>query len=60
MAAKDFDYEGFAQNLAMQAQELVPQEFNDEQKQYVINTLGNFSMMAGKTLAEDKSLNFDA
>lgn len=60
MATKDFDYEGFAQNLAMQAQELVPQDFNDEQKQYVINTLGNFSMMAGKTLAEDKSLNFNA
>lgn len=60
MAAKDFDYESFAQNLAMQAQELVPQEFSDEQKQYVINTLGNFSMMAGKTLAEDNSLNFNA
>lgn len=60
MAAPDFDYENFAQNLAGQAQELVPAEFSDEQKQYVINTLGNFSLMAGKTLAEDKSLNFNA
>ena len=60
MAAKDFEYESFAQNLAAQAHDLVPQEFTDEQKQYVINTLGNFSLMAGKALAEDENLNFNA
>ena len=60
MAAKDFKYEEFAQSLAAQAQDLVPAEFSPEEKQYVINTLGNFSMMAGKTLAEDKNLNFNA
>lgn len=59
MAAKGFKYEEFAQNLAAQAQDLVPAEFTPEQKQYVINTLGNFSMMAGKALAEDKNLKFD-
>ena len=59
MAAKDFKYEEFAQSLAAQAQDLVPAEFSAEEKQYVINTLGNFSMMAGKTLAEDKNLNFN-
>ena len=58
MATKDFDYESFAQNLAAQAQELVPQDFNDVQKQYVINTLGNFAMLSGKALAEDPNLNF--
>lgn len=60
MAAKDFDYESFAQNLAAQAQDLVPQEFTPDEKQYVINTLGNFSLMAGKALAEDKNLKFNA
>ena len=60
MAAKGFDYENFAQNLAAQAQNLVPDEFSPEEKQYVINTLGNFSLMAGKALAEDKNLPFDA
>ena len=60
MATKDFDYENFAQNLAAQAQELVPQDFNDVQKQYVINTLGNFAMLSGKALAEDPNLNFNA
>ena len=59
MAAKGFKYEEFAQNLAAQAQDLVPAEFSPEEKQYVINTLGNFSLMAGKALAEDKNLPFD-
>lgn len=59
MATQNFDYEGFAQNLAAQAQELVPQEFNDAQKQYVINTLGNFALLSGKALAEDPNLNFN-
>lgn len=59
MATKNFDYETFAQNLAAQAQELVPQDFNDSQKEYVINTLGNFSLLSGKALAEDPNLNFN-
>lgn len=59
MATQNFDYEGFAQNLAAQAQELVPQDFTDEQKQYVINTLGNFSLLSGKAIAEDPNLNFN-
>lgn len=60
MAAPDFDYESFAQNLAAQAQDLVPPEFDDNQKQYIINTLGNFSLLSGKALAEDRNLNFSA
>ncbi len=60
MAAKDFDFENFANDLAQQAKDLVPQDFTDDQKEYVVNTLGNFSLMAGKTLAEDPNLNFDA
>jgi len=57
--AVNFDYENFAQNLAAQAQELVPADFNDVQKQYVINTLGNFAMLSGKAIAEDPNLNFN-
>ena len=60
MAAPDFDYENFAQNLATQAQELVPPDFDDNQKAYVINTLGNFATLSGKALAEDENLNFNA
>lgn len=59
MATKNFDYESFAQNLAAQAQELVPADFDDNQKQSVIQTLGNFSLLSGKALAEDPNLNFN-
>ena len=59
MATKNFDYEAFAQNLAAQAKDLVPQDFTEAQKQYVINTLGNFSLLSGKALAEDPNLNFN-
>ena len=59
MATQNFDYEAFAQNLAAQAQDLVPADFDDSQKQYVINTLGNFSLLSGKTIAEDPNLNFN-
>ena len=60
MAIKGFDYKGFAQNLTQQALELVPPEFNDIQKQYVANTLLNFSTVAGEALYNDTELNFNA
>ena len=60
MAIEGFDYNAFAQNLAGQASELVPQEFNQEQKDYVTNTLLNFSTLAGEALYNDKELGFNA
>ena len=48
MAIQGFDYKGFAQNLAQQALELIPPDFNDNQKNYVANTLLNFSTVAGQ------------
>lgn len=60
MAIQGFNYEEFAKNLATQAQEIVPAEFNDLQKQYVVNTLYNFSRVAGESLSNDKELNFNA
>lgn len=60
MAIQGFDYKGFAQNLTQQALELVPKDFNEEQKQYVANTLLNFSTIAGEALFNDTELNFDA
>ncbi len=60
MAIEGFDYKGFAQNLTQQALELVPAEFNNAQKQYVANTLLNFSTVAGEALYNDTELNFNA
>ncbi len=60
MAIKGFNYEEFAKNLTDQAKEIVPADFNDNQKQFVVNTLYNFSNMAGKALSEDKESGFTA
>ena len=59
MAIEGFDYKGFAQNLAQQALELIPADFNDNQKNYVANTLLNFSTVAGEALYNDTQLNFN-
>ena len=59
MAIQGFDYKGFAQNLAQQALELIPKDFNDKKKNYVANTLLNFSTVAGQALYDDESLGFN-
>lgn len=60
MAIQGFDYESFAKNLTTQAQEIVPPEFDANQKQYVVNTLMNFSHLAGEALYNDTENNFNA
>ncbi len=59
MAIDGFDYQGFAQSLAQQAQELIPPDFDDNQRAYVANTLLNFSMVAGQALNDDTELGFN-
>lgn len=59
MAIEGFDYKGFAQNLAQQALELIPADFNDIQKNYVANTLLNFSTVAGEALFNEGQFNLD-
>ncbi len=60
MAIKGFNYQEFAQNLTQQAVELVPQDFSEPEKQYVVNTLLNFSALAGEALYNDTESNFTA
>jgi len=60
MTAPGFDYQKFVQDMAQQAQSLVPQDFDDNQKQYVVGTLYNFSLLAGQALADDPSTNYTA
>jgi hypothetical protein len=59
MAIEGFDYKDFAQNLAQQAYDLLPPDFTDDQKNYVANTLLNFSAVAGEALYNDTQLNFN-
>lgn len=59
MAINGFEYKEFAQNLAQQALELIPPDFNDTQKNYVANTLLNFSTIAGQALYDEGQFNVD-
>ena len=56
--AGSFDYKQFAEDLATQAQQLIPEEFQDFQKKYVYNTIKNFSIMSAEAVCNDQSLNF--
>lgn len=59
MAIQGFEYKEFAQNLAQQALELIPSDFNDNQRNYVANTLLNFSTIAGQALYDEGQFNID-
>ncbi len=59
MAIQGFEYKEFAQNLAQQALELIPKDFDDNQKNYVANTLLNFSTIAGQALYDEGKFNVD-
>ena len=60
MAIEGFDYKEFAQMMASQAGELVPANFNEMQKNYVVKTLTNFTLFAGEAIYNDEKLNFNA
>ncbi len=60
MAIEGFDYKGFAASMAEQAKELVPADLKDNEKEYIVKTLGNFTQLAGEALYNDESLNLNA
>jgi hypothetical protein len=60
MAIEGFDYKAFADNMAEQAAQLVPPDLKDFEKEYIIKTLNNFTMVAGEALYNDESLNLNA
>lgn len=60
MPIEGFDYKGFAASMSEQAKELVPQELKDFEKEYIVKTLGNFTMLAGEALYNDTSLELNA
>lgn len=60
MAIEGFDYKGFATSMAEQAKDLVPPDLKDFEKEYIVKTLGNFTMLAGEALYNDESLELNA
>lgn len=57
MPIEGFDYKGFAASMSEQAKELVPKELKDREKEYIVKTLGNFTLLAGEALYNDAQLN---
>lgn len=60
MPIEGFDYKQFSEMLAGQAKELVPAEFDDFQRNYIVQTLLNFSMLAGEAISNDPNMGFNA
>lgn len=60
MSIEGFDYQDFAQVLSSQAGDLLPAQFDDYQKNYVVKTLHNFATLAGEALYNDSTINFTA
>lgn len=59
MAIEQFDYKTFADELSAQANDLVPAEFQDFQKKYVVNTIKNFATLCGEAITKDDKANFN-
>lgn len=57
MPIEGFDYKEFAESMASQAKELVPKELKDFEKEYLVKTLANFTLLAGEALSNDTQLN---
>ena len=60
MPIEGFDHKQFANDLASQAVELVPKDFDDFQKDYVVKTLVNFAALAGEAISNDAEAGFNA
>lgn len=60
MAIEGFDYKEFATAMASQAKDLVPADLKDNEKEYIVKTLGNYTHLAGEALYNDTSLNLNA
>ena len=60
MPIEGFDYKGFAASMTEQAKQLVPADLEQKDKDYVVNTLSNFTMLAGEALYNDENLKLTA
>jgi len=60
MPIENFDAQKFAQGLAQQAVQIVPQEFEQQNKEYVVNKVYQFCMLAGNALNQDAEITLNA
>ncbi len=55
IALKDFNYEAFAKDLASQASQVVPQDIQGADKDFVIDIIYRFCMMAADALVKEEN-----
>lgn len=60
MPIEGFDYKAFAASMSEQAVQLVPPDLKDFERDYIVKTLGNFTLLAGEALYNDENLNLTA
>lgn len=60
MPIPDFDYKGFATNLAQQAAGVVPPEISKPDKDYIVSLVLNFCNMSGEALYNDTEFQYSA
>ena len=53
MPIEGFDYKSFAASMAEQARDLAPADLKEEEKEYIVKTLGNFTLLAGEALSNE-------
>ena len=55
-----FEFGEFARNLTVQAQEVIPEDIQGNDREYIGKIVHDFCYMAGEALSNDTSLNFNA
>lgn len=56
MAIEGFDYKKFAELMAEQAEQFAPADLSKKDKEYLVRTMLNFTVLAGEALSNDDSL----
>ncbi|MEI7474445.1 MAG: hypothetical protein WCK67_06660 [bacterium] len=60
MPIQGFNPQEFAKNLAQQASEFSPPDFNNDQKNYIVSKVYQFCMLAGDAINKDSNLNLNS
>ena len=54
-----FDHEGFAKDLAFQAESLIPKDIKGQQKKFIVEVVYKFCLLTGEALNNDKENSLD-
>lgn len=55
-----FDPRAFAKNLAIEASQVIPQEFSEPDKKFVVEIIHRFCLLCGDALVKDEKYNLNA